>query len=107
MEITEVTLKSLHENKEIREKLGGENHHYEQCNAISPELHRKYFVHPECYRKFNFSQTRIKIKPSEETHSSKRIKGSLNEQNNSFPDICMICKKHTSKVNFKSNCLRI
>ena len=46
--ITEVTLKTLHENKGIREKLGGENHHHEQCCAIPHELDRKYFVHPEC-----------------------------------------------------------
>ena len=44
--ITEVTLKTVHESKEIRGKLGGENHHYEQCNAIPHELGRKYFVHP-------------------------------------------------------------
>ena len=50
-EITEVTLKTLHERKEIREKLGGENGHYEECNAIPHELHRKYFV----YRKFIFA----------------------------------------------------
>ena len=100
-EITEVTLKTLHENKEIREKLGGENHHYEQCYAIPHELDRKYFVHPECYRKFIFAQTIIKRKSSEETRSSKRIKGNLNEQNNLFPDICMICKKHTIEVSGK------
>ena len=100
-EITEVTLKTLHENKEIREKLGGENHHYEQCYAIPHELNRKYFVHPEYYRKVIFAQTIIKRKSSEETHASKKIKSNLNEQNNLFPDICMICKKHTIKFSGK------
>ena len=28
-EIAEVTLRVLHENKKFREKLGGENHHYD------------------------------------------------------------------------------
>ena len=84
-----------------RLKLGGENHHYEQCYAIPHELDRKYFIHPECYRKFIFPQTIIKRKSSEEIHSSKRTKGNLNEQNNLFPDICMIYKKHTIKVSGK------
>lgn len=65
MEIIEVTLKTFHENKEISEKLGGENHHYEQCYAIPHEGDRKYFLHPECYRKFIFAQRIIKRKSPE------------------------------------------
>ena len=51
-EVTDVIIKKLHINKSIRLKLGGENCHYHQCKNVSEKLDRKYFVPPECYKKF-------------------------------------------------------
>ena len=44
--------KKLHINKSIRLKLGRENCHYAQYMNVPEKLDLKYFVHPECYKKF-------------------------------------------------------
>ena len=51
-EAANITIKKLHINKSIRLKLGGGNCHYLQCMNVPEKLDRKYFVHPECYKKF-------------------------------------------------------
>ena len=55
--LTEVTLKSLKENREIRQKPGGENYHYQQCAGIPDPLNSNYYLHPECSRKFIYAKT--------------------------------------------------
>ena len=44
--------KKLHINKSIRLKFGRENCHYPQYMNVPEKLDLKYFVHPECYKKF-------------------------------------------------------
>ena len=60
--LTEVTLKSLKENREIRQKLGGENYHYQQCPGIPDALNSNYYLHQECFRKSIYAKTLDKRK---------------------------------------------
>ena len=102
--LTEVILKSLKENREIRQKLGGENYHYQQCAGIPDALNSNYYLHPERFRKFIDAKTLdkqkckdcdvTKSKVQRTTRSSQSIETS--DKQGIFPDICMICKK---KVN--------
>ena len=55
--MTEVTFKLLKENREIRQKLDGENYHYQQCAGILDALNSNYYLHPECFRKFIYAKT--------------------------------------------------
>ena len=103
-EITYVTLKSLQETKKIREQLGGENYHCEQCESIPEALDDSYFIHPECYKKFIYAQTLLKRKQNiDENQLSKvaRLKRSSNKGTSLFPPMCMICKSKTMKVSGK------
>ena len=56
-ESADVTIKKLHINKSIRENLGGENLHYLQSKNSPEKLDKRYFVHPECYKKFIYAET--------------------------------------------------
>ena len=60
--LTEVTRKSLKENREIRQKLGSENYHYQQCTGIPDALNSNYYLHTECFRKFIYAKTLDKRK---------------------------------------------
>ena len=98
--LTEVTLKSLKENREIRQKLGGENYHCQQCAGIPDALNSNYYLHPECFRKFICAKTLdkrkckagnvTKSKIQRTTRSSQSIETA--DKRGVFPDIC-ICKK--------------
>ena len=60
--VSQASLKTLTESKEIRESLGQENHHEEQCNGIPEALgERLLFYHRECYQKFTFAKTILMI----------------------------------------------
>ena len=60
--LTEVTLKTLKENREIRQKIGGENYYYQQCAGIPDTLNSNYYLHPESFRKFKCAKTLDKRK---------------------------------------------
>ena len=104
--MTEVTLKSLKENREIWQKLGSENYHYQQCTGIPDALNSNYYLHPESFRKFIYAKTLdkqkcedadvIKSKIQRTTRSSQSI--GTADKRGIFPDICMICKKKKIKV---------
>ena len=109
--LTDVTLKSLKENKEIRQKLGGENYHYQQCAGIPDTLNSNYYLHPECFKKFIYAKTLEKrkyqsngdainiSKMQRTTRSSQSIDAV--EKGGLFPDMCMICEKKKIKVRGK------
>ena len=43
--------------KSIRESIGGQSHHQQQCNSIpTPTDKEKYQLHRECYLKLTLSQ---------------------------------------------------
>ena len=63
IKVNQASLKTLTESKEIRESLGQENHHEEQCNAIPEALgERSLFYHRERCQKFTFAKTILKRK---------------------------------------------
>ena len=108
--ISETSFDSLSECKAIRQKLGGDNGHDEQCNNI-PENWvegKKMYYHRECYQKFVYARTLLKRKTSEETElengkpkSRRRRSDALTTEEiqeganarGLFPSICMFCKK--------------
>ena len=104
--LTEVTLKSLKENREIRQKPGGEKYHYQQCAGIPDALNSNYYLHPECSRKFMYAKTSnkwrckdddvIKSKIQKTTRSSQSIRTA--DKRGIFPGIFMTCKKMKIKV---------
>ena len=108
--VTEVSLKSLKENQEIRKNLGGDNYHYEQCLGVPDSLNSSYFLHPECFKKFTYAKTLAKRKGGEENPSANKFQKLTRSRQDVdvtpgergiFPDICMICKKKKIKVNKK------
>ena len=92
-------LKTLTESKEIRESLGQENHHEEQCNGIPEAVgERSLFYHRECCQKFTFAKTILKRKCDQADDLSKCRKPFSREHGASdsrglFPKHCMICLK--------------
>ena len=109
-EVTETSLKSLKDNRLIRETLGGSNHHYEQCAGVPDTLDKPYFLHAKCFKKFAYAKTLSKRKGNDDNSVSKvpRLTRSIGRDDNScsttssmFPDSCMICKKKKIKVNGK------
>lgn len=107
---------TLIECKNIRENLGGENHHIEQCRGIPSNADEvsttELYFHRECYQKFTYARTllkRKKTKDEEEESSHKTLRTALRASTAStnlrprglFPDHCMICKKKSLKVNNK------
>ncbi len=111
-------LETLIECKNIRTTLGGENHHIEQCSKV-PEIiegSSDFYYHRQCYQKFTYARALMKRKKSkdEEQEASIKIRRTRRGTSSSaeeipreirprglFPDICMICKKKTIKVNNK------
>ena len=97
--LTEVTLKSLKENREIRQKLGGENYHYQQCPGIPDALNSNYYLHQECFRKSIYAKTLDKRKCKDGDVTKSKIQRTTRssqsigtaDKRGIFPDICMIC----------------
>ena len=106
IKVSQASLKTLTESKEIRESLGQENHHEEQCNGIPEALgERSLFYHKECYQKFTFAKKILKKKRDQADHPRKcrkRLSGEhgASDSKNSrglFPKHCMICLKERIK----------
>lgn len=108
--LTDISYATLLKSKDIRTSLGGENHHFQQCQSIpvqnyNPGLHG---YHRQCYQKFTKAKT---IKPSvidstatAESTSHYILRGSSEPSTSSrvlFPDTCGICNKHIIKVKGK------
>ena len=109
IKVSQASLKTLTESKEIRESLGQENHHEEQCNGIPEALgERSLFYHRECYQKF-FAKTILKRKRDQADDSSKcrkrlsREHGASDSKNSRglLTKHCMICLKERIKVKGK------
>jgi hypothetical protein len=57
------TFETLLEWKKIRESLGSENHHVDQCNKIPENLGEiEYFYHRKCFQNLNGKQAKTTIK---------------------------------------------
>ena len=89
--------------KTIRFKLGGENCYYPQCMNVPEKLGRKYFMHPEWYKKIIYARA-WKRKSGDKNLSFKRLKTSKNDEtdNGLFPSHSIICKCISIKVNAKN-----
>ena len=107
------TFKTLFECKKIRETIGGENHHIEQCKRIPDNLgETEYFYHRKCFQKFVYAKTLLKRKGSnndndaDQSASTKVQRRTRASSQNTvtvssagiFPSLCMICKKKDIKV---------
>ena len=110
IKVSQASLKPLTESKEIREPLGQENHHEEQCNGIPEALgERSLFYHKECCQKFTFAKTILKRKRDQADDPSKcrkrlsREHGASDSKNSRgfFQKHCMICLKEKIKVKGK------
>ena len=110
IKVSQASLKTLSESKEICESLGQENHHEEQCNGIPEALgERPLFYHRECYQKFTFAKTILKRKLDQADDPSKcqkrlsREHGASDSKNSRglFPKHCLICLKERIKVKGK------
>ena len=101
----------LTECKKIRESLGGENHHEEQCEGIPTVLNEEpLFYHRECYQKFIYARTLLKRKLENENEVTKSNKRPLTASSSTgaacskvgiLPKQCMICSKERIKVGGK------
>lgn len=113
--LNQSTFDTLIECKIIRESLGGANGHEIQCIKVPENFDEKqYFYHRECYQKFTYAKALLKRKLRKEDEMgesrdkvSRRSKELFSKQETAppsrlFPDICMICKKKTLKVNQKA-----
>ena len=110
IEVSQASLKAPTESKEIRESLGQENHHQEQCTGIPEALgKRSFFYHKICYQKFTFAKTILQRKRDQADDPRKCRKrlsgehGSSDSKNSRglFPKHCMICLKERIKVKGK------
>jgi hypothetical protein len=106
-------LDTLIECKNIWVSLGGANAHEIQCKNIPENCDGKeYFFHRQCYQKFTLAKALLKRKVDKEgdggesrikvTRTSTKPSLESSHPRGIFPDMCMICKKKTLKVNQKS-----
>ena len=97
-DISEVNERRMKDAKSERERLGGENHHKEQCDTIpdsvNNELHGIHLEH--CYKKFT---SILSAKQNVTAARISRRQSSSGSTANIYPDICQICKK--TRVQFK------
>ena len=111
--ISESSYETLLECKTIRESLGGENCHSEQCSGIPTNVDNKEcYYHRECYQKFTYARAlkKRKLEKDEVQDPSAKVIRATTRQHPGpeqsrprglFPDLCMICKKKVIKVNQK------
>ena len=82
--------------KEVREILGGENHHPDQCSTVPGTLHpATQGAHTECYKKFTYAITTAKkriVLQDISNVENKRVRRTGEGSSQIFPDHCMICK---------------
>eukprot|EP00794_Sanderia_malayensis_P002237 gene2237-2552_t len=108
--VSQKSFASLYECKAIRQKLGGDNRHDDQCKKLPDSWDEglKIYYHRECYQKFVYARTLLKRKASEDVKAENvRVKSLRRRDDNRgvgeeehvanprglFPQICMICKK--------------
>ena len=106
----ECTSETLLECKKIRESLGGENHHFEQCIKIPENLKDiKFLYHQKCFHKFVYANTLLKGNAAKEDDKGLNAKFQRTTRETVqktktassrglFASICMICKKKDLKV---------
>ena len=78
--LSEVSFKTSTECKKIRESLGGENHHEDQCKGIPAVLNEEsFYYHRECYQKFTYARALLKRKLENGNETTKK-QNDLQEQ---------------------------
>ena len=116
---SDASFQMLLEFKRIRQSLGGENGHDEQCNGVPESLGEKeLYYHRECYQKFTYAKTILKRKSiqDKDTKEIRKFKqlscsssdigeGSKSDATGLFPHQCMICKKDSFKIKGKRQVL--
>ena len=65
VKLSEQTLKTLQENKKIRNNLGRENAHIQQYNNIPDIFIDELAHHRECYQKFTYAKILLRRKSQE------------------------------------------
>ena len=101
VKLSQQTLKILQENKEIRNKLGGENAHIQQCNSIPDIFIDELVYYREQYQKFTYTKILLKRKSQENLATprlSKRVRLTPESKANVtkkqlFPSCCCFYKK--------------
>ena len=112
VDVTEQTFATLVECKSIRESLGGDNHHIQQCKFIPDTFNQELKYHRQCYQKFTYAKTLAKRKickePRKQRLSNRFVADSQNEAKRRkvelstlFPEHCMFCEKVRITVNKK------
>eukprot|EP00794_Sanderia_malayensis_P012447 gene12447-13734_t len=106
--LTEKSHSSLLASKSIRERLGGDNWHKEQCEGIPQVFSDDQGYHRSCYAKFTLAKSYAKRRSSDfaegvRTDSQRSLRSCDPTASSSavgtilFPKQCMICKKSTPK----------
>ena len=71
--------------KSIRESIGEQNHHQQQCNSISTSIDKKkHQLHCECYLNFTLVNSKNPVEKSETRKSSRSSAGGLSKLKDSL-----------------------
>ena len=100
--ISDTNKESIFAAKQLREQLGGANHHEKQCLSIpkdiDPDRHGMHMA--PCYKKFTLILSSHKIDPSQSASTPesrpKRAKSS-GTSSHVYPKECNFCKKYRVK----------
>ena len=98
-EISTLNEAKIRSAKEERIRLGGENHHEEQCNMIPDIINESHGIHSTpCYKKFTLILSHDKIKSntvtSTERRNSLRQPSSSTSTNWIYSKECNFCRKY-------------
>ena len=100
--ISDTNKESIFAAKQLREQLGGANHHEKQCLSIPKDIDPdRHGIHmAPCYKKFTLILSSHKIDPSQSTSTSesrpKRAESS-GTSSHVYPKECNFCKKYRVK----------
>ena len=100
--ISDVNKETIFAAKQLREQLGGANHHEKQCLSVPKDIDPdRHGIHREtCYKKFTLILSSHKIDPSQCSSTSdsrpKRAKSS-GASSHVYPKECNFCKKYRVK----------
>ena len=107
IKLTDASHKTLLDNKAVREKLGGDNWHEEQCRSIPSFVGEECYYHQTCYAKFTLAKSYARRLPGTSSLQETDQGASVNLRSSSkgnlasdilFPRICFICRKGSAIV---------
>ncbi len=107
IKLTDASHNTLLDNKAVREKLGGDNWHEEQCRSIPSFVGEEHYYHRTCYAKFTLAKSYAKRFPGASSLQETDQGASINLRSSSkghvdcdilFPKICFISKKGSAIV---------